>query len=260
MAKELGRRGHSLVIIGRNEKKLADVKKALEKEDNVGEVLTVKIDLSDSSIENYEEIMKSIDPHNRDIGILINNAGVANERFLHFVNQDPNFLKTTINVNVLAALYFTRFILPGMIKRGRGLVVNVSSMAGSLPMAYLGAYGPSKSLIDAFSRVLQAEYPSGPVDIVNLTPGGVQTKMLTNMVDNPKPSRTIPSAEDFAKSALNAIPSGVPSIAGTMIHGIQLRISLFANSLGLVPIIFRVIMYFKAKNSYEEDANPPKRE
>lgn len=233
MAKELARRGHSIVAIGRSEKKLANTKKSLEQVNNVGEVVTVKIDLSDASVENFEKIRPQIDPENRNIGILINNAGVTFTTLSRFYNLDMEVMRTQVNVNILAMLHLTRMILPGMVARRRGLILNVSSLLGSMPAPFLGLYGPSKTFIDSFSKQLRLEYSSYPIDIINLKPGAINTKLFTK-TSKVVPSSLVPTAEEFAESALNAVSTGYHSFGGYWIHGLHLVIARFLKSIGVL--------------------------
>lgn len=248
MAKELARKGHSVIVIGRNQDKLNRTEEELLKEPNVGEVMTVKIDLSDSSLENYKRVEEIIDPSHRDIGILINNAGTFNSIYKRFNNSDEDYLRGMVNVNILATVNFTRMIMPSMIARGKGLVINVSSMIGRLPVPYMGIYGPTKSFINHFSHNLQTEYSQHPIDIINLETGPVHTKLFDDAAELGKSSKMVPTSEEYARSALNAASSPVKSMTGIMSHGIIMHISLFMKSIGILTPLLKLNMKFTAKN------------
>lgn len=248
MARELARRGHSIVVVGRNEEKLAKTKSALLAEPLVGEVITVRIDLSDASPQNYDRVKRELDPDNRDIGLLVNNAGTASNKFDRYTGHHMDEIRNTVNVNILATLYFTRMILPGMLKRGRGLVLNVSSVLGSVPMPYAQVYPSTKAFIDSFSRSLQMEYSSYAVDIINLTPGPVQTKLAAGPLQNePEPNLFYPipicSPGDYARTALNAVSTRIKLISGTMFHGLILRGLVLVDNLGLLHLLPDFIFY-----------------
>lgn len=240
MARQLAQRGHSIVVIGRNEEKLTNVKESLENEANVGEIVTIKIDLSDSSVENFESIREKLDPDNRDIGILINCAGTFPNELKRFHNFDMTYLRDIVNLNILATVYLTKMILPGMIDRQKGLVVNVSSMLSLSPGAFFSLYSPTKTFTDAFSRQLQVEYYKHPIDIVNLTPGGVVTKLYA-LGGDAKPNFYTPTAEGYARSAINAVSTRISSFCGTFGHAIfrhlsaPLNVSWIAGPLGDLP-------------------------
>lgn len=234
MAKELARRGHSIVLVARNEEKLANCKALIEAEANVGEVVTVKIDLADSSIANFEQAISQIDPDNRDIGILINNAGTFPDALTRLHNNDIQYLRTIMNVNMLAVVYFFRYIMPGMIKRRRGLILNVSSLIGEVSVPYMSVYGPTKTFLDSFSQQMRQEYADYPIDIINLTPGGVNTKLLqavSNMTTmNPDP-------DSYARSAINAVGARISPTSGTAFHGFNRVFINVARTFGLLWVL-----------------------
>jgi 17beta-estradiol 17-dehydrogenase / very-long-chain 3-oxoacyl-CoA reductase len=239
MAKELARRGMSILVVARNEEKLANTKAMLEQEPNVGDVETVKIDLSDSSLENFNRIRTQIDPDNRDIGVLINNAGFFPEVFQRYNRFDMQFTKMMVDLNVLGVCHLTRMIMPGMVQRGKGLVMNVSSGLGLIPAPYLDVYGPTKAFINSFTRQLQMEYASHPLDIVLLSPGPVVTKQLTATSKFARPSIVTPSSDDFAKSVINAWSTGIQSYAGCMMHQFMNCQAVMGDKLGLLPMFFK---------------------
>lgn len=244
IAKDLAKRGHSIVVIGRNEAKLAKTKDSLSEVPNVGEVLTVRIDLSDSSPENYERIRLEIDPDHRDIGILVNNAGMFTDKIGRYASFEMDEIRNTVNVNVIATLYLTKMILPGMLARRRGLIINVSSTVGFVPGPYTMVYAATKAFINSFSRSIQMEYSSYPVDIINLTPGSVHTKLLTAIATyQQKPNFFTPSPDEYARTAMNAVSTGINFISGTIIHGITSRSFILMDKLGLIHPIMSTFMY-----------------
>jgi len=249
MARELARRGHSIILVARNEEKLARTKSLLEAEANVGEVMTVKIDLSDSSLENYERARDQIDPDNRDIGILINNAGTFPAKYMRFYRNDMEFLRSIVNVNVLATVYLTRLIMPGMVERGRGLIINVSSLLGSIPAPYMSVYGPTKSFVTSFSRMLQLEYSGHPIEIINMTTGPVHTKPFKDNSLIERSGVLNPTPEDYAKSALNAASTGISSMSGYWFHGLTYYPALFLDWAGLIPILTKINLMFGVRHA-----------
>lgn len=226
MAKELAKNGLSIIIVGRNEQKLASSKEQIESEAaNVEDivVLTVKADLSDQSLENYQEIRQQIDPDNRQIGMLINNAGICPEDMKNFDQYDEQEFTNIVNVNIISLLHFSKMILPGMIKRERGCIVNISSILGQLPCPYLNVYGPSKAFVDRFTTNLQIEYKTFPIDIIHVTPSTIQTKLFHNVSDNKfthKEQLFIPSANYFGKTCINAISTRITQYCGCFGHSL----------------------------------------
>lgn len=242
---EFAKRGHSIIVIGRNSEKLALTKSMLEKEASAGLIETIQIDLSDSSAKNYERIGQLLDADNRNIGILVNNAGVGTDKFLRYANCDMDSIRCAVNVNILATAYFTRIILPGMLARERGLIVNVSSLAAETSLVFTGVYKATKAFVSAFSRTLEIEYAHYPVDIVNLTTGFTRTNMLHTMFPNGGvPDLFVVSSDNYAKSALNAIGTGIASCSGCFGHAcVNSTLKFFDDilySLGLIPLLYEI--------------------
>jgi short-subunit dehydrogenase len=107
----------------------------------------------------------------RPVDILINNAGVP---------TGASFLRTTVDVeermlrlNVLAVLRLAKAVAPGMVERGRGVIINVSSTAGFVPN---GTYSASKAWVTSFSEVLAGQLGPRGVRVVALCPGYVRTE------------------------------------------------------------------------------------
>ena len=249
MAKVLARKGMSIVVLGRNEVKLANTKSLLEKEKNVGEVVTIKSDLSDPSKENFNKLSSQLDAENRDIGILINNAGMATKGG-HFTLLDIEESRDIINIHLLATLQITKMVLPAMLRRNRGLVVTVSSLFGLVPIAHSGAYSPSKAFLRFWTRQLQMEYKSSSVEFVELTPGPVRTNLLDM---NIRPEFIVPTADSFAASAIPAISTGIGRMSGALVHGIVKELVVLAETVGLSWIITWYNIYAFKVTPYKQE-------
>lgn len=238
MAHELAKRGHSIIVIGRSGEKLDKVKSALERQSNVAEVELVKNDLSDSSMENFIQLKSQIKADSRDIGILINCAGLSVEKGQRFSRFESDEIRAQANVNMLASVYLTKLVLPSMLTRGKGMVLNVSSTVGffsSFPYGCL--YGPTKAFLSNFTRGLQEEYATTGLHIVDLTPAMVATKLYTRAA-RIKVGFHICTPRDYAKSTLNAVASEkFKSLSGTFFHELVLvgiRVMDFFNFGALV--------------------------
>ena len=99
----------------------------------------------------------------------------------------------------------TRIVLPGMLKRKFGYILNVGSFAGLLPIPILSVYSSTKAFLRFFSEALQKEYTSDGIIFKCISPMMVST----NMVRNAKPSVSIPTAERFVSDTFRNMSSSV---------------------------------------------------
>ena len=112
------------------------------------------------------------------VDILVNNAGLA----LDLSSADSASLddwNTMIDTNIRGLVTATRTLLPGMKARGRGHIVNVSSIAGTYPYAGANVYGASKAFVTYFSLALRADLLGSPIRVTNLEPGMADTEFST---------------------------------------------------------------------------------
>lgn len=101
-----------------------------------------------------------------DVGVLINNAATIQRcpSEFHIVNADS--IDTTVSLNDTAVLKLTHIVLPGMVKRGRGAIINVSSIITTFPATpLLALYTASKGFLNTFSTALAAEYGPKGIDV-----------------------------------------------------------------------------------------------
>src|SRR5205807_10160546 len=121
-----------------------------------------------------DELIAWLDQNKIDIDILINNAGLGD--YGSFATSDPERNDRIIQVNIAALTKLTRALLPQMIARKRGAILNVSSSAGFLPIPGMNVYAASKAYVNSFSEALRAEVRDAGVTVTALCPGPVHTE------------------------------------------------------------------------------------
>ena len=140
-ARNFAKRGLSLILVGRSEQKLAKVKAELSSHT---QVITIVADLNNDDPSLYQRLSAEIESESRDVGILFNNAGVMYDSPNRYLDQPEDKVWQHVRVNIAAVLMMTRAVLPGMIKRRRGLIINMSSIAAYKPLPLMGVYSASK--------------------------------------------------------------------------------------------------------------------
>ena len=179
-AEQLAARGHDLVLTARNESRLNDLAKRLREEYGV-EVDVLVADLAREEGLRAVEARVAEDP---ELTILVNNAGFGT--WGRFVELDFERELEMIRVNVLATVYLTRAALPGMIARGRGGIINVSSVSAFLPQVYSATYNATKVYIRNFSECVHEELRGTGVTVQVVCPGFMRTELLSHMGVDPK--------------------------------------------------------------------------
>jgi short-subunit dehydrogenase len=203
-ARQLAPMGYSLILVARREERLAALATELgERHPISAEVLAA--DLANSAdvgrVESRIAELKSLD-------LLINNAGFGAPG--SFAEADLATQQDMINVHVLASVRLARAALPGMIARRRGAIINVSSIAGLLPIPGSATYSATKAYLNFFSEALQSELRGTGVKIQALCPGFTHTEFHDTPTHRGFHRSRIPealwmSAEEVAEGSLSAL-------------------------------------------------------
>ena len=154
---------------------------------NSGAAQAFAVDVTDTSgvlraMENIEAALGPVD-------VLVNNAGQLG-RVGPFVESDPGEWWRVLEVNLRGPMLCTQAVLPGMIARGRGRIVNVAT--GVMPYPYLSAYVTSKTALVRFSEILAAETRPRGVHVFAISPGTTRTAMSEHSLTSEEGRRWIP--------------------------------------------------------------------
>ena len=169
-ARKFARGGYRLIITGRRAAALKNVAEELKAEG--AEVLSLLFDVCDR--ESVRRSIDSIPEEWRTIDVLINNAGLA-------LGLEPEYegdfadWDTMIDTNIKGLLNMTRFIVPDMVRRNHGHIINVGSVAGDAAYAGGNVYCATKSAVKALSDGLRIDVAHTAVRVTNLKPGLVET-------------------------------------------------------------------------------------
>ncbi|WP_433559901.1 SDR family NAD(P)-dependent oxidoreductase [Pseudonocardia xinjiangensis] len=161
--------GYDLVLVARDRHRLEQVAAAHRRDHGVS-VEVLAADLTEPA--GLVAVERRLTDGTRPVDLLVNNAGVESDG--EFVDVDVHDLQEEIDLNVTAVLRLTRAVLPAMIRRGDGAVVNVASFAGYLA-ASGSAYGATKAWVLAFTDTVAATLPGTGVQVIALCPGRLRS-------------------------------------------------------------------------------------
>jgi len=162
--------GWQLILVGRREERLSVLKKQLEPSTPV---LTIKLDVRDRHA--VIDVLSKIPEPFSAVDVLINNAGLA-VGLSQAATADLDDWDRMIDTNVKGLVYCTRAILPGMVERNFGHIVNIGSIAGNWPYSGGNVYGATKAFVKQFSYNLRADLSGTNVRVTNIEPGMAETE------------------------------------------------------------------------------------
>jgi short-subunit dehydrogenase len=166
-------RGNDLILVARRADRLEQLRQELTETFKVKVEIIVK-DLSQPF--SAHEIYKETEKKGIAVEYLINNAGFAGHGYFH--ERLPEEDLDMLNVNVTSLMLLTKLYLPGMVARGRGKIMNVSSTASFIPGPLQAVYYASKAFVTSFSQALSEELRNTGVTVTALCPGLVDTEFI----------------------------------------------------------------------------------
>jgi 3-hydroxybutyrate dehydrogenase len=173
VAAALARAGAAVTVIGRTETALREAVAA-------GEAAGCGVaDVTD--VVEVKRQVTAAEAARGPIAILINNAGSVESG--PFIKADPSVFRAMWNVHLMGAVYATQAVLPGMIERGFGRIVNVASTAGLRGYAYISAYCAAKHALVGLTRALAAETAARGVTVNAVCPGYTDTDLVRDSIE-----------------------------------------------------------------------------
>jgi len=242
-ARQLASRARTLVLVARRETRLNELRDELLSHNPNLSVRVRVVDLADKS--RIDELIRWLEQEKIEIDLLINNAGLGD--YGSFATSDPERDDRILQVNIVALTSLTRRLLPQMIARKRGAVLNVSSSAGFLPIPGMAVYAASKAYVNSFSEALRGELRGTGVTVAALCPGPVHTE-FGDAAKRPggEPERgpefVYVSVETTIRDALAAVEADQPLV----IPGFAMKLGMFL--VRLTPMsILRLAWRFTGK-------------
>ena len=168
-ARLLAEHGVKVIMLDRDVKRLAEAADEIRGQVNGAEISTMTADVGDRA--SLDGVIGRLNAENPDI--LVNNAGIWRDNMGKFWETDPDTWVNRWKINVFGMMYLTRGILPGMIDRGYGRVINVASVAGVYGNANMTDYSTTKGAVLAFTKALAKETTPYGVLVTSVSPGNI---------------------------------------------------------------------------------------
>lgn len=228
---ELGRQltaaGADVLLLARDRTKLERALAAVERE-RAAQVQKLEIAVVD--VTDFEQVTGVVDRLQARSGspdLVINNAGAAHPGYVEALDVD--IFRWMMEVNYFGTVHMTKAVLPGLLEKGSGHILNVSSIAGFLGVYGYTAYGASKFAVRGFSDALRAEMRPKGIKVSILYPPDTETPQLhyENRFKPPETkalagSASVMSAEQVAKTALRGVRRGryviIPGWEGKLLY------------------------------------------
>jgi uncharacterized protein len=233
-ARQLANRARSIVLIARRSERLVQLRDELLNRNPNLDVYVHAADIAKKA--DIESVIALLARDKVDVDVLINNAGLGDSG--PFATSDPIRDEQVTFVNVVALTLLTRHLLPHMIAKRRGGILNVSSSAGFLPIPGDAVYAATKAYVTSFSEALRAELRGTGVRVCALCPGPVLTE-FQEVARRPGAQAKIGakflvvSVERVVRDALAALEADRPIV----IPGLGMKFAMLVSRVMPMPVL-----------------------
>jgi hypothetical protein len=224
LAVQFAPRAEALILLARRAARLEELRTSLVAKHPQLQVFTLPVDLSDE--EDVDRVLIQAAEQAGTVDVLVNNAGVGDQALAD--QADWARIRNVLHTNVLAVAQLTTALVPAMVRRGRGGVLNMGSGAGLTVMPAAAAYSASKYFMDGFSEALRADLAGTGVVVTQVCPGPVDSEFdqiagsADGMTGGPPQFLRIGAAQ-CAREALAGFDRGVPMVFPGRAYRIAMR-------------------------------------
>jgi short-subunit dehydrogenase len=235
-----------MILVARREDRLAELRDELQEQHPNLAVQIRQVDLADPA--QLQELMEGFDRKNINVDLLINNAGLGDSG--PFATSDPIRNEQMTLLNVMALTSLTRHVLPQMIAKRRGGILNISSSAGFLPVPGSAVYAATKGYVTSFSEALRAELHGTGVSVCALCPGPVRTE-FQQVAKRPDgrpeigPEFVLVSVEQVVRDAIKGLEADKPIV----IPGFAMKLAMLLARLTPMPLLRLLLRRYSSRDS-----------
>ena len=236
-ARQLAAFARSMILVARRDERLIELAEQMQREHPKLVVHLRKVDLADFG--EVRGFLEWLDHEKLEVDLLINNAGLGDSG--PFAQSDPDRNREMMVVNVATLTLITRHLIPQMIAKRRGAILNVSSSAGFLPIPGSAVYAATKAYVTSFSEALRAELHETGVSVCTLCPGPVVTEFQQvarreGVQPDIGPRFLVVTVEQVVRDGLAALEANRPLV----IPGFAMKLLMLLARLMPLPVLRRV--------------------
>ena len=231
-ARQLAHVSESLILVARRADLLDEI--AAEIKEDVPSICIhcLQSDLVDDG--QISEFLEAVHLLGLDPDLLINNAGIGD--YGDFVSSDWKKVETMMRLNMEALTHITHAMLPGMISRRKGAIINVSSLASILPIPDFAVYAASKAYVTSFSEALRIEMMEHGIEVLALCPGPVHTG-FGQVAQRGEPTNVTPGGESVYVDARQVVEEAILALQKSKArHYPGGKIRLMASVMSSMPV------------------------
>ena len=232
--------GMSVAVVARTEEELAETVRQVEAAGGRADAFRADV----SNPHDVAETVRAVERRFGRIDLLVNNAGVGGPVGPAW-EVDPERWWSCLEVNFRGTFLCCRAVVPGMLARGHGRIINVASTAGEVAVSYMSAYSASKTAVIRFTETLAAELREHGIPVFAVTPGSVRTAMTEELITSKEGRRWLPwcarlfeNREDVTAEPATALVVFLSTGAGDRLAGKVL--SAFERPADVVRLVERV--------------------
>jgi short-subunit dehydrogenase len=223
-SKVFASKGYDLILVARREEKLIQIAEELNKNHHAY-VKTLAKDLSNPK--TPEKIFDAIQSERNTLDILVNNAGFGVTG--PFIDSDINLMLQMMELNMNSLVNLTHLFLPGMIERGYGKILNISSICSFAPVPEMAIYAATKAFILSFSKALSQELKETNIQITTLCPDISYTSFHKHTSATNRRGQKLPlmSVEKIAEIGYHALMNGQTVVIPGFLNRWRVYLSCF---------------------------------
>jgi len=235
-ARQLAAAGADVVLVARRADRLDELAGSLTTRFGVT-ATTISADLAAQGAS--EKLAAEIAARGLTIDVLVNNAGFATHGA--FVDEDLARIHDEMALNVVTVVELTRLLLPGMVERRRGTVVNVASTGAFQPVPTMAVYGATKAFVLSFTEALWGELEGTGVRALALCPGATETEFFDVAGADAQVGAERQPVDEVVRIALASVEKGRPSVVTGTRNALAARLPRLLSRRSTIRLTKRVM-------------------